>query len=105
MFEAMLDAFPNLYLDTTMAISGYFPNAADVEMLRRRPDRILYGTDYPNLPYEWEPGAESHPLAEAARGGRGAHPGRKRGEALRARIARVGRLSSGREVVYISERR
>lgn len=53
-FEAMLDEFPNLYLDTTMAIGGYFERGPDLEMLRRRPDRILYGTDYPNLPYEWE---------------------------------------------------
>ena len=53
-FEAMLDQFPNLYLDTTMAIAGYFPHSPDVEMLRRRPGRILYGTDFPNLPYAWD---------------------------------------------------
>ncbi len=53
-FEALLDEFPNLYLDTTMAITGYFPDPPDLEVLRRRPDRILYGTDFPNLPYEWD---------------------------------------------------
>jgi len=53
-FEAMLASYPNLYLDTTMAIAGYFPKQPDVEILRRHPDRILYGTDYPNLPYEWD---------------------------------------------------
>lgn len=53
-FEALLDEFPNLYLDTTMAITGYFPDPPDLKMLRRRPDRILYGTDFPNLPYEWD---------------------------------------------------
>jgi len=52
-FEAMLGEFENLYLDTTMAIAGFFPGGPDVEMLRRRPDRILYGTDFPNIPYEW----------------------------------------------------
>jgi hypothetical protein len=52
-FEAMLGEFPNLYLDTTMVIGGYFPMMPDLEMLRRHPERILYGTDYPNLPYEW----------------------------------------------------
>jgi uncharacterized protein len=51
-FEALLDQFPNLHLDTTMAITGYFPGCSD-EILRRRPDRILYGTDFPNLPYDW----------------------------------------------------
>jgi predicted TIM-barrel fold metal-dependent hydrolase len=53
-FEALLDELPNLYLDTTMAISGYFPDAPDLNMLRRHPRRILYGTDFPNLPYEWD---------------------------------------------------
>jgi predicted TIM-barrel fold metal-dependent hydrolase len=52
-FEALLDEFPNLYLDTTMAIAGYFPAGPDLEILRRRPGRILYGTDFPNLPYDW----------------------------------------------------
>jgi predicted TIM-barrel fold metal-dependent hydrolase len=53
-FEAMFAEFPNLYLDTTMAISGFFPYQPDVDILRRNPGRILYGTDYPNLPYEWD---------------------------------------------------
>jgi predicted TIM-barrel fold metal-dependent hydrolase len=52
-FEALLDELPNLHLDTTMAITGYFPYAADLGILRRRPDRVLYGTDFPNLPYDW----------------------------------------------------
>ena len=25
-----------------------------IELLRRHPDRILYGSDYPNLPYDWQ---------------------------------------------------
>ena len=53
-FEALLDAFLNLYLDTTMAIAGYFSDQPDLELLRRRANRILYGTDFPNLPYEWD---------------------------------------------------
>ncbi|HUJ28313.1 MAG TPA: amidohydrolase family protein [Myxococcales bacterium] len=53
-FEAMLDEFPNLYLDTAMVICDYFPGRPDLEMLRRHPDRILYGTDFPNLPYAWD---------------------------------------------------
>lgn len=53
LFEAMLAEFPNLYLDTTMAVGGYFSYQPDLEILRRNPGRILYGTDFPNLPYEW----------------------------------------------------
>jgi predicted TIM-barrel fold metal-dependent hydrolase len=53
-FEAMLADHPNLHLDTTMVLAGYFPGGPDVEILRRHPDRILYGTDFPNIPYEWD---------------------------------------------------
>ncbi len=53
-FEAMLEAYPNLYLDTTMVIGGWFDRQPDVATLRRRPDRILFGTDYPNIPYAWD---------------------------------------------------
>jgi predicted TIM-barrel fold metal-dependent hydrolase len=53
-FEAMLPAYPNLYLDTTMVVGGYFERQPDVDILRRHPDRILYGTDFPNIPYEWD---------------------------------------------------
>jgi predicted TIM-barrel fold metal-dependent hydrolase len=53
-FEAMLGEYPNLYLDTTMAITGYFPYQPDPAVLRRHPHRILYGTDFPNIPYSWD---------------------------------------------------
>ena len=53
-FEAMFADFPNLYMDTTMAITGYFPYQPDLGLLRRHPDRILYGTDFPNIPYAWD---------------------------------------------------
>jgi nucleoside-diphosphate-sugar epimerase len=46
-YEAMLADYANLYLDTAMAIASYFPKSPDLEMIRRHPDRILYGTDYP----------------------------------------------------------
>ena len=53
-FEEMLAGYPNLYLDTTMVIGGYFERQPDVEILRRHPDRILFGTDFPNIPYPWD---------------------------------------------------
>jgi predicted TIM-barrel fold metal-dependent hydrolase len=53
-FEAMLADYPGLYLDTTMAATGYFPYEPSPDIIRRHPDRILYGTDYPNLPYAWD---------------------------------------------------
>jgi predicted TIM-barrel fold metal-dependent hydrolase len=53
-FEAMLADYPNLYLDTTMVVGRYFELQPDVDILRRHPDRILYGTDFPNIPYAWD---------------------------------------------------
>lgn len=52
-YEALLDRHPGLYLDTTMAIAGYFPGGPDPGLLARRADRLLYGSDAPNLPYAW----------------------------------------------------
>lgn len=53
-YERMLDAHPNLWLDTTMSIGGYFQGTDDLSVLERRPGRLLYGTDFPNLPYAWD---------------------------------------------------
>jgi predicted TIM-barrel fold metal-dependent hydrolase len=59
--SALLARHENLYLDTTMALAGY-PIDEDLERLRERaeaavrayPERILYGSDFPNLPYAWD---------------------------------------------------
>lgn len=53
-FVAMLKDYPNLYLDTTMAIGGFFPNPVQREWFLENPDRILFGTDFPNIPYAWD---------------------------------------------------
>lgn len=56
----LLAQFPNLYLDTAMALgspqnthphlAGFRP---DFARLARASERILFGTDFPNLPYPW----------------------------------------------------
>ena len=50
-YDAMLDRHPNLHLDTTMVIGGYLPIRPAGDLLARRADRILFGTDFPNIPY------------------------------------------------------
>jgi predicted TIM-barrel fold metal-dependent hydrolase len=52
-YEALLDRFPGLYLDTTMVLAGYFRFAPDPGLLARRAGRLLYGSDAPNVPYAW----------------------------------------------------
>ena len=53
-YFALLDDFPNLHLDTTMVVGEYFDGRIDPALLERHADRILYGTDFPNIPYEWD---------------------------------------------------
>jgi predicted TIM-barrel fold metal-dependent hydrolase len=53
-FFDLLDEFPNLYLDTAMVVGDYFGFPVDRDRLERHADRILYGTDYPHIPYPVE---------------------------------------------------
>jgi uncharacterized protein len=53
-YAALLEQHDNLWLDTTMALAGYFPTPDPWHLLERRPDRILYGTDFPQLPFAWD---------------------------------------------------
>lgn len=56
-FEAygrLLERHENLWLDTTMVLADYFPSRPPARLLTLRPERILYGTDFPILPYAWD---------------------------------------------------
>jgi predicted TIM-barrel fold metal-dependent hydrolase len=53
-YERLVTRYDNLWLDTTMAAAEYFPVAVPVQLIRARADRVLYGTDFPNLPYAWD---------------------------------------------------
>lgn len=57
----LLDRYPGLYLDTTMAMSerglrmlGYEPVPLARDLFLCWQDRILFGSDFPNLPYDYE---------------------------------------------------
>ncbi len=59
-FLDLLDKYENLYLDTTMI---YIPDNIFPERTTKRPkpdtllsyqDRILFGSDFPNIPYDYE---------------------------------------------------
>ncbi|KAI8351253.1 hypothetical protein B0O80DRAFT_456135 [Mortierella sp. GBAus27b] len=60
-FFDLLDRYPNLYLDTTMTLAAFLGSTdkdpATAEMIRtmllKYSDRVLYGTDWPNIPYDW----------------------------------------------------
>jgi len=59
-FMGLIDKYENLYLDTTMI---YIPNNIFPERRTKRPkpevlfsyqDRIIFGSDFPNIPYDYE---------------------------------------------------
>ncbi|MBI3181477.1 MAG: amidohydrolase [Myxococcales bacterium] len=53
-YGRLLERHDNLYLDTTMTASGYFPVETPGWLFRLRPERVLYGSDFPNLPFAWD---------------------------------------------------
>jgi predicted TIM-barrel fold metal-dependent hydrolase len=53
-YREMLLEYDNLWLDTTMMLADYFPGANPPPLSDFRPDRIMYGTDFPNIPYAWD---------------------------------------------------
>jgi predicted TIM-barrel fold metal-dependent hydrolase len=54
-YARLLERYDNLYLDTTMVLADYFDGTDRAfEMVEARPDRIMYGTDFPNIPYAWD---------------------------------------------------
>lgn len=50
----LIERHDNLWLDTTMLLADYFECVPPARLLSARPERILYGTDFPNLPYAWD---------------------------------------------------
>lgn len=53
-YTRLLERHDNLWLDTTMVMAGFFRKPDPVDMLRVRPDRMIYGTDFPNIPFAWD---------------------------------------------------
>ncbi len=53
-YAALTERYDTLWLDTTMVAADYFPGPALEDLLRVRRDRLLFGTDFPNLPYAWD---------------------------------------------------
>jgi uncharacterized protein len=52
----LLAKHENLWLDTTMACAGFFPPGLEPPLASLAPyaGRLLYGTDFPQLPYAWD---------------------------------------------------
>jgi predicted TIM-barrel fold metal-dependent hydrolase len=53
-YRNMLEKYDNLWLDTTMTLADYLPMNYFPKLADWRIDRIIFGTDFPNLPYAWD---------------------------------------------------
>ena len=53
-YRTLVEKYDNLWLDTAMVLTDYFPRGNRVELETYRMDRIMYGSDFPNIPYAWD---------------------------------------------------
>lgn len=59
-FIAMAERYDRVHLDTTMAFTDFFADAAapyPADLMPRLADlgdKVLFGSDFPNIPYPWE---------------------------------------------------
>jgi hypothetical protein len=53
-YKTLIEKYDNLWLDTTMVLTDYFPIEERIDIRKYRIDRIMYGSDFPNIPYAWD---------------------------------------------------
>jgi len=53
-YRQMIEKYDNLWLDTTMTLAEYLPMDYFPRLEDMRIDRIMFGTDFPNIPYAWD---------------------------------------------------
>ena len=53
-YRWLLDHYDNLWLDTTMTLADYLPFENVPDLSKMRADRLIFGSDFPNLPYAWD---------------------------------------------------
>ncbi|MCB1179623.1 MAG: amidohydrolase [Leptospiraceae bacterium] len=62
-YANLINKFPNLYLDTTMAFVDFLATGEDMDslipLLETHKTKIMYGSDFPNIPYNLSHSVES----------------------------------------------
>ncbi len=53
-YRNLIEKYDNLWLDTTMVLTDYFSMEKEIDLNHYRSDRIMYGSDFPNIPYAWD---------------------------------------------------
>ncbi len=53
-YRQLIETYDTLWLDTAMVITDYFPEDRRGDFSAYRMDRVMYGSDFPNIPYAWD---------------------------------------------------
>jgi predicted TIM-barrel fold metal-dependent hydrolase len=53
-YKQLIEKYDNLWLDSAMALTDYLPNHKPFPLHEMRVDRIMYGSDFPNIPFAWD---------------------------------------------------
>ena len=53
-YKKMIEKYDNLWLDTAMVLTDYFQLEGRIDLDSYRTDRVMYGSDFPNIPYAWD---------------------------------------------------
>jgi uncharacterized protein len=53
-YKKLIEIYDCLWLDTAMVLADYFPVKEKINLNDFRTDRIMYGSDFPNIPYAWD---------------------------------------------------
>ncbi|MEZ4463053.1 MAG: amidohydrolase family protein [bacterium] len=52
-YVRMMHRYDTLWLDTTMVVGDYLPADVPWDDALARPERLMYGSDFPNIPYAY----------------------------------------------------
>jgi predicted TIM-barrel fold metal-dependent hydrolase len=50
----LIEQYDTVWLDTSVACADFIPGIQKIPWHAMRLDRIMYGSDYPNIPYAWD---------------------------------------------------
>jgi predicted TIM-barrel fold metal-dependent hydrolase len=53
-YRRLIEKYDRLWLDTTMTLADYLPMDYFPDLAQMRIERVMFGTDFPNLPYAWD---------------------------------------------------
>jgi len=53
-YRRLIEKYDTLWTDTAMVICDYFPLKKPIDLSQYRLDRVMYGSDFPNIPFEWD---------------------------------------------------